>query len=145
MLFRSFDIDIMFRFSPDYRSPSKQTQEINAHRIKKSLISACAIPLYIKDEQTLNFTAFSEGQFVEQLNKAQRFAAKIEPQINQIYMILQENEKDFHTLTENRWIASYALAMGRILATKTRIELYNQMLAEAKTGLKKEDQKTKKF
>jgi hypothetical protein len=139
---RFFDRDIMYRFSPDYRSPTKQTQEINTHRIKKSLINACTIPLYIKDEQTLNFTAFNEGDFVNQLNQAQRFAAKIEPQINQVYMILQENEKDFDTLTENRWIASYALAMGRILATKSRIELYNQILAEAKTGLKKEDKKT---
>ena len=31
--------------------------------------------------------------------------------------------------------------MGRILATKCRIELYNAMLAEAKTGLEKSDSK----
>lgn len=137
-----FDKNDMFRYSPDYRSPNRQTQEINTHKIKSALIKACSIPIHISDEQTKTFKAFSEGQFVDEINQAQRFSAKLEPKIDQIYKILKDVEKDYDTLKDNRWRASYALAMGRILATKSRIELYNQILAEAKTGLKKKDPKT---
>lgn len=137
-----FDSDIMNRYSPDYRSTSQQNKEVNSHHIKTSLVKASSVRLDITGEQTLNFRAFTEGDFVDELNKAQRFSAQIEPKINQIYQILQSTEKDINTLKDKRWIVSYHLAMGRILATKCRIELYNLILAEAKTGLKKKDQKT---
>lgn len=137
-----FDTDVMRNYSPDYRSFSLQTKENQSHKIKQSLIQASSIRLDIVGEQTLRFNAFTEGDFVNELNKAQRFSAKIEPKINQILTILQTTEKEFDTLKDKRWKVSYALAIGRILAAKTRIELYNQVLAEAKTGLKKKDQKT---
>lgn len=137
-----FDSDVMSKYSPDYRSPNQQTKEVSSHKIKGALVKASSIKLDITGEQTLNFRAFSEGDFVEALNKAQRFSAQIEPKINTIYQILQENEKDLNTLKDKRWVVSYHLAMGRILAAKCRIELYNLVLAEAKTGLKKKDPKT---
>lgn len=137
-----FDSDIMRKYSPDYRSTTQQNKEVSSHRIKEALIKASSIKLDITGEQTLNFRAFTEGDFVDELNKAQRFSAQIEPKINQIYQILQPVEKDINTLKESRWIASYHLAMGRILSAKCRIELYNLILAEAKTGLKKNDPKT---
>lgn len=137
-----FDSNVMMRYSPDYRSPQVQTSEINKHQIKSSLLRASAIRLDINNEQIINFKAFSEGEFVEALNKAQRFSAEIEPKVNQIYSMLQQYEKDISSLKEHRWIASYYLAMGRILATKCRVELYNLVLAEAKTGLKKKNPKT---
>jgi hypothetical protein len=132
----------MRNYSPDYRSFALQTKENQSHKIKQSLVQASLIRLDITGEQTLRFNAFTEGDFVNELNRAQRFSAKIEPKINQILTILQTTEKEFDTLKDKRWKVSYALAMGRILAAKTRIELYNQVLAEAKTGLKKKDQKT---
>jgi hypothetical protein len=137
-----FDTDVMRKYSPDYRSFALQTKENQIHKIKQSLVQASSVRLDIVGEQTLRFSAFTEGDFVNELNKAQRFSAKIEPKINQILITLQNTEKEFDTLKDKRWKASYALAMGRILAAKTRIELYNQVLAEAKTGLKKKDQKT---
>jgi len=137
-----FDSDVMIRYNPDYRSPSVQTKEINSHRIKGALVKASSLRLDINGEQTLNFRAFTEGDFVDELNKAQRFSAQVEPKINQIYSILNEYEKDIGQLKDKRWIVSYYLAMGRILATKCRVELYNLILAEAKTGLKKKDPKT---
>lgn len=138
---RFFDHDTMMKYKPDYRSIGIQQKE-NNHITKSSLLRACQIPLQILDNQTLRFKAYNEGSFVEELNLAQRFSAKIEPKVNEIYSILQTGENASKTLVDNRWIASYNLAIGRILSTKCRIELYNLMLAEAKSGLKKKDPKS---
>lgn len=136
-----FDNAVMKKYSPDYRSILLQTKENQTHKIKTALLNACKIPIQINNNQKINFTAYTEGEFVEQLNEAQKYSAKIEPQIDRIYTILKEVESQSKSLDEKRWLASYNLAMGRILATKCRIELYNAMLAEAKTGLQKNDPK----
>ena len=136
-----FDNAVMKKYSPDYRSILLQTKENQTHKIKTALLNACKIPVQINNNQKTNFTAYTEGEFVEQLNEAQKYSAKIEPQIDRIYTILKEVEPQSKSLDEKRWLASYNLAMGRILATKCRIELYNTMLAEAKTGLQKNDPK----
>jgi len=136
-----FDNAVMKKYSPDYRSILLQTKENQTHKIKTALLNACKIPIQINNNQKINFTAYTEGEFVEQLNEAQKYSAKIEPQIDRIYTILKEVEPQSKSLDEKRWLASYNLAMGRILATKCRIELYNAMLAEAKTGLQKSDPK----
>ena len=136
-----FDNAVMKKYSPDYRSILLQTKENQTHKIKTALLNACKISIQINNNQKINFTACTEGEFVEQLNEAQKYSAKIEPQIDRIYTILKEVEPQSKSLDEKRWLASYNLAMGRILATKCRIELYNTMLAEAKTGLQKNDPK----
>ena len=138
---RFFDHNIMSQYQPDYRSISTQNKDISSSHIKQCLIKACSMPLDIQGEQILRFKAFNEGLFAEELGKAQRFSAKFEPKINEVYNILLAGESSFLSLKEKRWIVSYALAMGRILATKCRIESYNYILAEAKTGLKKKDAK----
>jgi hypothetical protein len=138
---RFFDHEIMVKYKPDYRSYGLQNKEAQSHSSKRALIQAASIPLNISGEQTLRFKAFDEGTFVNELNMAQRFSAKLEPKINQIYSTLLSGESSYDTL-EDRWKVSYALAMGRILSTKCRIESYNLVLAEAKTGLKKKDPKS---
>lgn len=139
---RFFDHDIMRMYKPDYRSVASQTKIYQTHKTIKSLVQASQIPLKISDEQTLRFKAYNEGMFAQELSMAQRFSAKVEPKINEIYNILLNGESSANTLDDKRIIASYYLAMGRILATKCRIESYNLVLAEAKTGLKKSDPKT---
>ena len=135
---RFFDHEIMTQYRPDYRSYGLQNKEALSHLAKKSLIEAASIKLDVAGEQILRFKAFNEGMFVNELNMAQRFSAKLEPKINQIYSTLLNGESSYDTL-EDRWKVSYALAMGRILSTKCRIESYNLVLAEAKTGLKKQN------
>jgi hypothetical protein len=138
---RFFDHEIMVKYKPDYRSYGLQNKEAQSHSAKRALLQASSIPLNISGEQTLRFKAFDEGTFVNELNMAQRFSAKLEPKINQIYSALLSGESSYDTL-EDRWKVSYALAMGRILSTKCRIESYNLVLAEAKTGLKKQNPKS---
>lgn len=137
-----FDSNNMKKYRPDYRSFLLQNKEIQTNKIKSALIRACQIPVHIVYDQQTKFTAFSEGDFVEQLNEAQKFSARIEPKLEQIYSILKDVELHSKNLSEKRWLVSYSLAMGRILATKCRIESYNLMLAEAKSGLKKQDKKS---
>jgi hypothetical protein len=136
-----FDNNIMKDYKPDYRSIAAQNKE-NTNIAKQSLIKACEIPLTISGQQTLKFRALNEGDFAEQLSLAQRFSAKLEPKINEVYNILHLGESASKNLEDKRWLASYNLAMGRILATKCRIESYNLILAEAKGGLKKKDTKS---
>jgi hypothetical protein len=137
-----FDSSIMQKYRPDYRSLLLQNKEIQDNKVKLALIKACQIPIHIVYDQQTKFTAFTEGDFVEQLNEAQKFSARIEPKLEQIYIILKDVEQYSKNLSDKRWLASYSLAMGRILATKCRIESYNFMLAEAKSGLKKQDKKS---
>lgn len=138
---RFFDNEIMKKYKPDYRSSFTQNKEAETHISKRFLIKASLIPLVINEQQTLKFKAYNEGVFVNELNIAQRFSAKIEPKINEIYNILYLGESAHESL-EQRWKASYCLAMGRILATKCRIENYNLVLADAKRGLKKKNPKS---
>jgi hypothetical protein len=140
-----FDNNVMKNYSPDYRSLSLQQKETSTNKTKMALVKACSIPLNVPYRKSTVFSAISEGVFAEQLSQAQKLSAQLEPRINEIYNILREVESSADLLTEKRWKASYKLAMGRILATKCRIELYNLMLAEAKSGLKKEDKKTNEF
>lgn len=140
-----FDALVMNKYNPDYRSISIQTIDINKSQAKSSLVKACQIPLHISNDQRLKFHCFTQDQFIQELNDAQKFAAKIEPQINQIYQILITGEKDLSNLSDKRWIASYYLALGRILNAKCRIELYNSSLAQAKFGIKKQQDRSNIF
>lgn len=139
---RFFEHKVMMKYKPDYRSVLTQSKEYSVDKIKYSLVEASKIPLHISDHQVMKFKSYNEGQFAEQLSMAQRFSAKIEPKINKIHSILSDAEKHISSIKEKRILASYYLAMGRILATKCRIESYNLILAEAKSGIKKKDPKS---
>jgi len=128
-------------YKPDYSSISYQNKEISTNKVYSALVRACQIPLNIIGDQTMKFTAFTEGEFAEQLSIAQKFAALIEPQINSVWSILQDVEKYSGSIKDKRWDASYHLAMGRICAAKCRVESYNLTLATAKSGIKKNDEK----
>ena len=84
----------------------------------------------------LEFVKSDEATFANELSESQKMAAQLEPQINDIYQILQIGISDRETEISLRWQAAYDLALGRVLATKVRTETYNAMLAAAKRGLK---------
>jgi hypothetical protein len=93
------------------------------------------------DRPQLNFAKTSDAELANQLTKAQRAAAALEPKINQLYEVLRQGEKDRPRLTRPRWQAGYDLSMGRVLALKVRTESYNAMLAKAKQGMRFKDPK----
>ena len=75
------------------------------------------------------------------LTKAQQDAAKLEPTLERLSLILEPGMKFRDSEKSPRWRAGYDLAMGRVLAQKVRTETYNAMLAKAKRGMKFEKEK----
>jgi hypothetical protein len=75
-----------------------------------------------------------EAGLSRDLSQAQLAAAQLEPTLLQAYEILRLGESDRSKLTNLRWQAGYDLAMGRLLAARSRVEGYNAMLALMKRG-----------
>lgn len=125
----------MTKYAPDYVSRAKYDAMVQANGAVKALLEVAKM----KDIPTLNnYRVDFEGTDVTRLNQmlsqAQLGAAQIEPALNAAYNVLVVGEPDRENLTKPRWQAGYDLAMGRILAAKSRVEGYNAMLAALKRG-----------
>ncbi len=68
------------------------------------------------------------------VTNAQRGAAEKSLDVDRTYSALAPGESDRSKLTGARWQAEFDLAMGRILAAKSRIDGYNNILAMIKQG-----------
>ena len=64
----------------------------------------------------LRFEKLDEARFANELSRAQRAAAELEPKITRLYEILKTGEQDREREITMRWKAGYDLAMGRTLA-----------------------------
>ncbi len=137
-----FDPDVMKRYKPDYVSFQTYSQRASSNVCRQALVQAAQLSTVAAMESPARrFTRFEEAQFVTQVSQAQRAAAILEPQIEQLYQILRTGEDDRSRELSPRWTAGYDLAYGRVLAAKVRVESYNAMLAMIKTSLKFEDEK----
>jgi hypothetical protein len=138
-----FDPEVMRAYRPDY-VPIKEYQKLLVeNKARASLVQAAQMSWVTPMERPqLMFPKTSEADLANQLSKAQRAAAVLEPKINQLFEILRQGEKDRTRLTTPRWQAGYDLSFGRVLAVKVRTESYNAMLAKAKQGMRFEDAKS---
>ena len=91
------------------------------------------------------FDAPNQGQFVNELGEAQKIVASLLTRVDPLNATLQKGEKTADSLKDSRWRASYFLAMGRILAIKTRLDAYNAILGDAKGGLKAKGKDTNRW
>lgn len=138
-----FDPLIMRSYRPDYVSVRQYRELLSSNRACSSLVEAAQLSWTTQMENVrLNFPKQDESQLARDLSNAQRNAAKIEPQVEQLVNVLRQGEKDRLKVTKPRWQAGYDLAIGRALAVKVRTEGYNAMLAEAKQGLTFKDEKS---
>jgi hypothetical protein len=137
-----FDPSIMRDYRPDYVAYREYDRRIQASKMRSSLIQAARLSWStpMKDPR-LKFVKRDEATFANELSESQKMAAQLEPQINEIYQILQIGNSDRKTENSLRWQAAYDLALGRVLATKVRTETYNAMLAAAKRGLNPSEDK----
>jgi hypothetical protein len=143
-----FSSDVMRKYKPDYRSIAVQVKEANSNLAKSSLVKACSTkdPVNFQAEFKSAFDAPNQGQFANELSDAQKKAASLLTKIDPIYQTLQQGEKSIRSLDdEPRWKAAYLLALGRTLAIKTRLDAYNSMLADAKSGLKSKNKDTNRW
>jgi hypothetical protein len=116
-------------------SDAEYQKMLAGNKAQQSLVQAAALPNWITPlaGPALHFPKRDEADLARRLTEAQKMAAKLEPQIQQVYTILKAGEPDRPKVDSPRWQAGYDLAMGRILAHKVRTEAYNAMLAKAKT------------
>lgn len=132
-----FDPMVMQRYRPDYSSVERYGLNLKQHPHREAVVRA-ALQSNVGALITpaLRFPKLDEADFVNSISQAQRAAALLEPQIDQLYNILVMGETSREREVVPRWRAAYDLAMGRVLAAKARTEGYNAMLAAAKTRLK---------
>ena len=137
-----FDPDVMQAYQPDYVSATKLQQDIFANAAKKALVEAAkSTEIEPMDGVVMTFPRRDEPSLALLLSDAQRSAAKAQPRIDALYATLSAGLPERDAIHERRWRAGYDLALGRVLAAKVRTDAYNQMLAQAKLGMKFTDEK----
>lgn len=131
-----FDERLMRRYRPDYVPSGEYRRRLSSNAARQALVEAArqswTAPL---ENVRRTFPKLDDAQFAEDLSRAQRAAAILEPRLEQLVTTLRRGEADRPTLDSPRWEAGFDLAMGRALATKVRAEGYNAMLAIAKQGM----------
>jgi len=137
-----FDPQVMRRYRPDYVSAQEYDRRVRSSKARMALINAAKISRVGQmDSPKLEFVKSSEAEMVNELSEAQKDAAKLEPKLIALHEMLKLGEADRNKEASPRWQAGFDLAMGRVIAVRTRTETYNAMLAKAKRGLKFEDEK----
>lgn len=137
-----FDPDVMQAYQPDYVSAAKLQQDIAANPAKKALVEAArSTEIQPMESPEMTFPRRDDPALAALLSEAQKAAAKAQPRIDAIQAVLMAGAAGRESIKERRWQAGYDLALGRVLAAKVRTDAYNQMLAQAKLGMKFKDEK----
>ena len=132
-----FDPLLMRTYRPDYIPYTVYRDRLSENSAKAALVQAASLSWTGQMERIrLEFPKIDEARLAQDLSRAQRVAAKLEPKVIRLASILRQGEKDRKKIIEPRWQAGFDLAIGRTLATKVRTEGYNSMLALAKNGMK---------
>ena len=138
-----FDPDVMHAYQPDYVSAAKLQQDIAANVAKRALVEAArSTEIRPMESPVMTFPRRDEPSLAGLLSEAQKVAAKAQPQIDALHATLTAGAAGRVAIKERRWQAGYDLALGRVLAAKVRTDAYNQMLAQAKLGMKFQDEKS---
>jgi hypothetical protein len=137
-----FDPRVMRNYQPDYVSARQYREILESNRACAALIQAGQMPAIAVRNVRLRFPKIDDGQLARDLSVAQREAARVEPEINQLVALLKMGEKDRDKLTRPRWQAGYDLAIGQALAMKVRTESYNSVLALAKQGMRFQNERS---
>jgi hypothetical protein len=139
---RFFDPLVMRNYRPDYITESEYRRRLAGNAAKAALVQAASQSWTESMEDIrLRFPKVDEAGLSRDLSMAQREAAKLEPKLEQLVAALRQGEYDRDKVTEPRWQAGFDLALGRALAARVRTEGYNSMLAEAKQGMKFQNDK----
>src|SRR5262249_22774083 len=109
------------------------------------LVEAAKLPkLKLDGQPSVEFKKDTEAKMANKMSEAQRYAARNSPTVDHLCELLLKGEADRAKLTSPRWQAEFDLALGLALATKTRLDGYNSMIAALKRGknFEKPDSKT---
>ncbi|MEO8498255.1 MAG: vWA domain-containing protein [Planctomycetota bacterium] len=130
------DPEIMQKYAPDYVSAADYQKILQSNPACMALHDAAKVaPVEFGSAlPEVIFVKRDEAQLANDVARAQQLAAKLEPGVNRLYDALERGEAGRAKLTSPRWQAAYDVAMGRASAAKSRVDGYNNMLAELKRG-----------
>ena len=131
------DSSLLAAHAPDYVSEKVYQKLLSENRARMALVNAAKVPHadVLVAVRSMRFTRQSnEAILANMVTNAQRGAAEKSLDVDRIYSALAPGESDRPKLTGARWQAEFDLAMGRILAAKSRIDGYNNILAMIKQG-----------
>ena len=132
------DPQVMRNYAPDYRPIKMIDTDIHQNKAKAALLEVCKL---LKLENVplprLDFPAENDTVLRVAISEAQRPLADFEYKLDALVRVLEPGEKDRAKIKDARSRAGYDLAMGRVLALRTRAFGYNMMLAEMKASPKK--------
>ncbi len=132
------DPQVMRNYAPDYRPIKMIDADIHQNKAKAALLEVCRL---LKLENVpfprLEFPAENDTVLRVAITEAQRPLADFEYKLDHLLRVLEPGEKDRAKIKDARSRAGYDLAMGRVLALRTRSFGYNMMLAEMKASPKK--------
>lgn len=137
-----FDPEVMSKYRPDYVSTSEYLELIAKSPLRRVLVQAAKMPRAdVLTDPVTRFEKREEAAFLNQLSDSQRKPARVEPALIQLAEVLKQGEQFRDREVSARWLASFDLSLGTVLAHKVRAESYNLMLAKAKRGMKFENAK----
>ena len=135
-----FADDKMRNYSPQYLTDQQYQTELASNAALQALHDASARRTVDSlSFPSTQFTIRDEAQMKNDLDAAQRTAARLSPPTSDLFDLLERGEKDRDKITNKRWQVSFDLAYGRAGAAKSRVDGYNSMLAIMKGGRKFED------
>ena len=138
-----FDPDVMQAYQPDYVAAAKLQQDITGNAAKKALVEAArSTEIQPMESPVMTFPRRDDAALAALLSDAQKVAARAQPRIDALHATLTAGAPGREAIKERRWQAGYDLALGRVLASKVRTDAYNQMLAQAKLGMKFQGEKS---
>ncbi len=133
----SVDSELLKKHAPDYVSEKEYRQLLSENKARQALVNAAKLQHadVLDAVRTMRFgRQKDEAALANMVSRAQHDAAERSLDVDRLYDALSPGEADRSKLTGARWQAEFDLAMGRILAAKSRIDGYNAILATIKQG-----------
>jgi hypothetical protein len=130
-----FDDKVVSKYVPDYVSEAEYRKLLGENKARAALVEAAKQPkVTIEGAPETRFAKAAEAKMAKKQSQAQQFAARNSPLVDRLYSILAPGESDREKLTGLRWQAEFDLAIGRVMASKARLDGYNSMIAALKRG-----------
>lgn len=133
-----FDPEIMANYPPPWfrlRPPhlARWEDDVRSNQAKQFLLAFCReYSLSRIQLPSLEFRSDSETELRTALTTAQRTCAVTEHRVAKGLAVLETVVKASELLEEARWQASFDLTMGRLLAMRARVSVFNVRLAAMK-------------
>ena len=131
----------MRQYAPKFMSDAEYEKLVGSNKALRGLIEAAKLPrVEVMHSYTSSFNTTDEQGLRRLLDSSQRPIAKLLPPIDDMYVLLKAGESDAAKLAQPRWQAEYYLAIGRLMAAKTRADGYLSQVAVLKNGKKFEQE-----